>query len=287
MVASGEQVTLDLEFAVALSETDSVLVNVDGTKTEQARIAVLRSILSASDQVFSGLVTALKFSGDGSLLTNIVSTGVGGTSSVGSLSLVCNSGGANPGSEIAWFKDGLLLGSFDENGFSPATGIPYSHADASIPFAKNINLAGKGIDFGVSVLDDYEEGDWTITIASGITGITYTNQTGHYIKKGNEVTITGRLAISAGTPDANAFQMSGLPFVTSSNASGRGVGGVMFFTHAGEPANSSGYLIFPSATSTNFSLYANTTGGGGRVSFKGNDVGATVDIEFSLVYFVD
>lgn len=142
MAAEGEELTLDLLFAPVLEETDAVLVNVGGIKTEQARIAVLRAILNAADQVFSGLVTALKFAGDGALLTNIVTTGVGGTSSAGSLSLVCNSGGANPGSQIVWFKDGLTLGSFDENGFSPATGIPYSHADSAIPFAKDINANG-------------------------------------------------------------------------------------------------------------------------------------------------
>lgn len=142
MAAEGEKSTLDLLFAVALAETDAVLVNVGGTKLQQARIDILRTILSASDQVFSGLVTALKFSGDGALLTNLLFTGVGGTSSVGSLSLVCNSGGANPSAEIVWFKDGLLLGSFDENGFSPATGIPYSHADDAIPFAKNTDHGG-------------------------------------------------------------------------------------------------------------------------------------------------
>ena len=141
-MAEGEKSTLDLLFTEALSETDSVLVNVGGTKTQQSRIAVLRAILNAFSQDFSGPVTAPSFAGNGKLLTELLFTGVGGTSSIGSLSLVCNSDGSTPLAKIVWSKDGVDIGSFDENGFSPATDIPYSHADDAIPFAKDLNLNG-------------------------------------------------------------------------------------------------------------------------------------------------
>lgn len=67
---------------------------------------------------------------------------------------------------------------------------------------------------GANVLDDYEEGDWTPTLAfgGGSTGLTYSSNVGKYVKIGRQVVITGLLALSAKGSSTGAAVVSGLPF---------------------------------------------------------------------------
>jgi len=65
-------------------------------------------------------------------------------------------------------------------------------------------------------LDDYEEGTWTPTIASGITSPTYSVQNGTYTKVGRLVTYSLRLTLTAGTAAASILQIGGLPFTVAS-----------------------------------------------------------------------
>ena len=81
--------------------------------------------------------------------------------------------------------------------------------------------ASTGILFGTdtaaaNTLDDYEEGTWTPAI-TGSTGVTYTVQSGHYTKTGNNVTAYCNLSFQK-TGDSTGLGLSGLPFSHSSNA---------------------------------------------------------------------
>lgn len=65
-----------------------------------------------------------------------------------------------------------------------------------------------------NAFDDYEEGTWTPVIGGtgGESGQTYGNQSGKYTKKGNEVTVTADVYLSAkGTITGNVI-IKGLPF---------------------------------------------------------------------------
>lgn len=70
----------------------------------------------------------------------------------------------------------------------------------------------------VNTLDDYEEGlaplSWTPTLAFGgaTTGITYTVQTGYYLKVGRGVFIWGRITLSSKGSATGTATLSGLPF---------------------------------------------------------------------------
>ena len=88
-----------------------------------------------------------------------------------------------------------------------------------------IGTAGKGIDFSATsgtgtseLLDDYEEGTWTLTIATTGTApsVTITNTTGTYTKIGRQVTCTiytdGMNISSAGS---GSLRLGGLPFSCS------------------------------------------------------------------------
>ena len=85
---------------------------------------------------------------------------------------------------------------------------------------------GKGINFGdtagsgatSSIFDDYEEGSWTPNIRNTGTTATWNNQTGKYVKIGQQVTVWfnadgGTSPRSGGT--SSSLIMTGLPFTQS------------------------------------------------------------------------
>jgi hypothetical protein len=90
---------------------------------------------------------------------------------------------------------------------------------------KNLYLSG-GVYLGgtgsANLLDDYEEGTWTPTLAFGgaSTGITYTSRDGHYIKIGKQVTLHGSIILSSKGSSTGAATIESLPFTVGNNLSG-------------------------------------------------------------------
>jgi formylmethanofuran dehydrogenase subunit C len=101
------------------------------------------------------------------------------------------------------------------------------------------SAAGTGIAFPATQLassnantfDDFERANWTPTQGAGLTVVGTFSSSGRYVKKGNEVTITGTISgstsiafsaggiICAGIPFATGFDSAGT-FVASTNTSG-------------------------------------------------------------------
>ena len=96
-----------------------------------------------------------------------------------------------------------------------------------------IGTAGKGIDFSITtnssgsvgseVLDDYERGTWTPTIASGGGSITLnaTQTKGVYVKIGRMVWIGGHVRSSSVSSPTGTTVISGLPFTIDTWNSGQ------------------------------------------------------------------
>jgi hypothetical protein len=111
---------------------------------------------------------------------------------------------------------------------NPTTGVD---ADATINLGsasarfKDLYLSG-GVYLGgtgaANLLDDYEEGAWTPTLAFGgaSTGITYTSRDGHYIKIGKQVTLHGSIILSSKGSSTGAATVESLPFTVGDNLSG-------------------------------------------------------------------
>lgn len=88
------------------------------------------------------------------------------------------------------------------------------------------NLTGGIISFpasqiassGANDLDDYEEGTWTPALAfgGGSTGITYTTQSGRYIKIGSVVTVWCDILLSNKGSSTGSATVTGLPFTNGS-----------------------------------------------------------------------
>jgi hypothetical protein len=94
-----------------------------------------------------------------------------------------------------------------------------------ISFAANSNVGGMTSE----LLDDYEEGTWTPTIASDASPGGYTYATGYYTKIGRKVHVTGQLRISSvGSFSGATINLGGLPFtiVNLTNYDPRGVLGL-------------------------------------------------------------
>lgn len=74
-----------------------------------------------------------------------------------------------------------------------------------------------------NVLDDYEEGTWTPVVKIGGTVATCTATNCTYIKIGNTIVLTGKLAITKGAL-SGSLTITGLPFTTLTD---------VFLTHYG------------------------------------------------------
>jgi hypothetical protein len=102
-----------------------------------------------------------------------------------------------------------------------------------------IGTAGKGIDFSANpnpagmtseLLNDYEEGTWTPTVASSVGSITSSTSTGKYTKIGRQVTIELSVSVTNNGTGADSIRIGGLPFTAEST----GYAGAGFNTSSGE-----------------------------------------------------
>ena len=116
---------------------------------------------------------------------------------------------------------------------SAGSGTPLVVADTGNVSIANGNLvmstSGKGIDFAATanssgtmtseLLNDYEEGTWTIglTFGGGNTALTTDSNVGRYTKVGRQVTVTGVLILTSKGSSTGAASVTGLPFSIGNN----------------------------------------------------------------------
>jgi hypothetical protein len=130
-----------------------------------------------------------------------------------------------------------------------------------------------------NTLDDYEEGTWTIGLEFGgaSTGITTNANQGKYTKIGNQVTVTGYLALNNKGSATGAANITGLPFLVNS------YGGLSMYmaqvTFADVPMgySNTGTFNIPLRESTNAGVASNLT----DADFANNS-----EIIFTMTYFV-
>ena len=136
--------------------------------------------------------------------------------------------------------NGNTISSTDTNG--NITLDPNGTGSVAITSANLVLTSGNGIDFSATadssgtaaseVFDDYEEGSFTPTWASGLTSISYTSQVGRYVKIGTFVHCQILLDASSATKASSQVKIGGLPF-TSANVTGSHGGGVCVSTGGG------------------------------------------------------
>jgi len=92
------------------------------------------------------------------------------------------------------------------------------------------SASGAGVSFpatqsassDANTLDDYEEGTWTATDASG-AGLSFTNTTQRYTKIGRLVTLSITDLNWPSTANTSAVEIGGLPFTSSFLGGGAGI----------------------------------------------------------------
>jgi len=128
-----------------------------------------------------------------------------------------------------------------------------------------IVASGQGVDFSADpsapgmtseLLDDYEEGTWTPTDASG-AGLTFATAAGWYTKVGRLVVATFRVIYPA-TADASASTIGGLPFTSGSGGSQQHQGSGLRYTDSN--------IVFTLANTQNTTLITPFTYNGGTVT---------------------
>ena len=128
-----------------------------------------------------------------------------------------------------------------------------------------LHLKSTGIDFtdfgdateSSELLDDYEEGTWTVTH----TDWQFSAEDGDYTKIGNRVNIGGYVKVGSGSSSGNAWL--GLPFTVASDG-GTGGGNCIWDDL---PTYQSRTHLFPrpSGSESNFHIYCNSPSSGWSV----------------------
>ena len=126
-----------------------------------------------------------------------------------------------------------------------------------------------------NTLDDYEEGTWTpsLTFGGGSTGITYTTQSGNYVKIGKHVTAIYAITLSNKGSSTGTVLLNGLPFTVGSITGGGGA--LTFwstmnasFVYIANRANSSGTvadIVGATAAAANLSSLTDTSFGNSSI----------------------
>jgi hypothetical protein len=151
-------------------------------------------------------------------------------------------------------------------------------------FTERLRIVPGGLKFpatqvasaDANTLDDYEEGSWTPSFG-GPSAVTYTQQTGRYVKVGRMVTVQAVIRWSSYTASGSNATLGGLPFTPSGEA-------IWFNTLAVLANNSTAYnQAYQYDTSGGMFFYTNAGSPGGSAS--PNPFGASGFINVSGSYF--
>ena len=152
---------------------------------------------------------------------------------------------------------------------------------------------GSGITFpataarssNVNTLDDYETGNWTITITDGTNNAVMSNNSGNYVKIGKNVTIggffqtTGLGSIAGGS----TIKISGLPFPVANDLAATGAG--VFGVGSGHAITAGQTLVYyaePNTSTLTVGVWSST---GGTTTVTGTAWGTgTVSSTIGLTY---
>ena len=162
---------------------------------------------------------------------------------------------------------------------------------AGITASSGVYLGGTGSE---NLLDDYEEGDWTPDIRQSGTAVSdaaYNTSftAGQYTKTGRLVSVSASLRLTdKGTvTSSNAFQIGGLPFVSTNNVKARAAASV--YNHSGGVIDTSGNkngtltgLLTHNADEITFAVIDLSDGSSEAVQYA--DVPDDLYIQISLAY---
>jgi len=165
------------------------------------------------------------------------------------------------------------VGSQEKARINSTGNIVMKNANTGIDFSINSNAGGATSE----ILNDYEEGTFTPTISSGVTGITFGTQTGVYTKIGRLVSIMVQFTTTGSTRNGSPLIFAGLPFAATSFS-----GGVISYSSSGFIATAAGNKPNLLVSGSTIEFY-NSDG----TAFNGTTIAANIfDVRFSATYSV-
>jgi hypothetical protein len=185
--------------------------------------------------------------------------------------------GRLPGSPGFSFRDDLDTGMYQP--LSTAGTICFSANGTEMARINGNGLTFNGDTAAANALDDYETGTWTpvISFSTGTTGITYTEQTGNYIKVGNLVTLYCSVVLSAKGTSTGGVRIANLPFTPVNSAPG------VFSMN--KNITYSGTLSYYSPA-THFGYVYQTTDGGNRSQITQSSFADNSEVMMSMTFRV-
>ena len=145
-----------------------------------------------------------------------------------------------------------------------------------------------GITFGgdhadANRLDDYEEGTFTPSFSSGLTGSSYSYQHGQYTKIGRTVYWTLILLVASGqdTTSGSVINIDGFPFTCLNSSPHQGGGGYPFYQDLFYN-NANGFAGIQIDNATQLRLYKANDG----TYLTGSDVDGDRQVRMSGFYFI-
>jgi len=192
-----------------------------------------------------------------------------------------------------------FVGSSSGYGFMGVTGATGIEIATNNTVALKINSSGNqtvrgGISFSgksaiaANLLDDYEEGTWTPTVAGETTAGTYTlnlaSFTPTYIKIGRLVHVDAELIFTTATGGVGNLIIGGLPFLYSN---GRGVTGPLVHSNFNVAIGVSDVNIIAKTTSPGSDLYIwESTNNAALKVASITEISTSTNLRFSLTYQV-
>ncbi len=168
---------------------------------------------------------------------------------------------------------------FNENGNLVLNGGTTSASGVGITFP-----ATQSASSDANCLDDYEEGNWTPTLATDGSAATFTYvvQTGTYTKIGRMVTVYGRIQTTAKSGGTGNLCITSLPFNLIGQGGAGSIGYVSAFTYGAGYTQINLYYNAANATSLFFSR-SGTGLSADNIPIANYGTG-TADVTFSATY---
>jgi len=168
--------------------------------------------IDSSENVGIGATNPNRGSHDRALLVS--NTGSGARSAI---EIEGNSSNAN--GTVTFLNNGTSAASIDNRGSGTLTFNTGSSLTERLRIQSGGGISFNGDTAAANALDDYEEGTFTVTVASGISVSSYDHQIGHYVKVGRMVTAWVFMEYNGSSRTSSHFIISGLPFTSSNDTS--------------------------------------------------------------------
>ena len=146
-----------------------------------------------------------------------------------------------------------------------------------IDFSANADSSATGASTTSELLDDYEEGTFTLTW-TGTGGTANSTNVMSYVKVGSRVTISGNT--TSATPNATGtLELTGLPFAANDDAVG-----AMLYRYMSPPSGAHNLVMYLGSGQTKLEPYWASSQNYTRLTSSHFAVNSANDIYFSITY---